>query len=313
MIVNSCLSRVLLLQHQKLYREGLPVIEPLPHQSVGFYFSDLSFLTLKGIGLHYIDSPQYCWKNQNRKDELCLVQYCVAGEGALEIDGVQYSIRPGEAFILDIPGKSCYYLPSHALFWEVLYLEFSKECLPLLRNIYQAVGPVLAFSPESQLVQQMFHIYECALNNELTTLFENTKVAYNFWIDLTACALEQSNRKRSSIDYAKSYIDQNYFRPDLSLDLIAEHVDMSKYSMCREFHKKFGLAPGKYLRELRISHACRLLTTHSDYTIHKIAHMVGYASDNYFGKVFKAVKGVPPDQFRKNSSQYDVVRVVHEM
>lgn len=283
------------------------------HRSVGFYFSsDLPFLTLKGVGLHYIDFPQYCWDNKDRKDELCLVQYCVAGEGALEIDGVQYSIRPGEAFVIDIPGTNRYYLPSQSPFWEVIYLEFSKECLPLLRKIYQATGPVLRLSPESQLVKQMFHIHECALKNELDTFFENTKAAYNFWIDLTAYALEQPNRKLSAIDYAKKYIDQNYFRPDLSLDIIADDIDMSKYSMCKEFHKKFGLAPGRYLREIRISHACRLLVMHSDYTIHKIARMVGYASDSYFGKVFRAVVGVTPDQFRKHSGQYDFVRVVYE-
>ncbi len=286
-------------------------MEPLPHRSVCFYFSsNLSFLTLKGAGFHYVDFPQYCWDSQSRKDELCLIQYCVAGEGALEVDGVQYSICPGEAFVIDIPGKSRYYLPSHAPFWEVLYLEFSKECLPLLRKIYQAAGPVLRLPPELQ--QAMFHIYECAIKNKLKTFFENTKATYNFWIDLTAYVLEQSSRELSGIDSVKAYIDQNYFRFDLNLDLIAEQTDMPKYSMCKEFHKKFGLAPGKYLRELRISQACRLLTIHSDYTIHKIARMVGYANDNYFGKVFKTVKGVTPDQFRKHSGQYDFVRVIYE-
>lgn len=282
-------------------------------KSVGFYFSsELSFLTINGVGRHYIDSKEYNWDNHNRKDKLCLVQYCVNGEGALEVDGIQYIIHPGEAFIVNIPGNNRYFLPNHSSFWDVLFLEFSKECLPLMRKIYQSTGPVVTISKESGLEDQMFRIYERGLNDELKTFFENTKMAYNFWMDLTAYALSSSDKIQSKIDYAKVYIDQNYFKPNLSLDLIAEHIGVSKYYMSKEFHKKFGLSPGKYLRELRISQSCRLLATHSDYTIQEIANMVGYANDSYFGKVFKAVKGTTPNQFRTQANQYDFVRVLYE-
>ena len=122
----------------------------LPHHSIGFYFSsDLSFLTLRGVGLHYIDSHEYSWNNRNRKDELCLIQYCIDGKGALEINGMHYPILPGDAFIIDIPGENHYYLPADSSHWEVLFLEFSKECLPLIRKIYQNTGPVIHLTEES--------------------------------------------------------------------------------------------------------------------------------------------------------------------
>lgn len=289
------------------------MIQSLPHHSIGFYFtSDLSFLTLTGIGLHYIDSPEYSWNNRNRKDKLCLIQYCIDGEGALEMDGIHYSILPGDAFIIDIPGENHYYLPAHSPYWEVLYLEFSKECLPLIWKIYRNIGPVIHVTKESGLVEQMFSIYKSALNNKLKTFFENTKIAYNLWMDFTSYALTSSDNEISKTDYAKAYIDQNYYMEELNLDLVAEHAGMSKYYMCKEFHKKYGISPGKYLKELRISQACRLLTTNSNYTIQDIARMVGYSNNNYFGKVFKASKGITPDKFRKQSTRYDFVREVYE-
>lgn len=288
-------------------------MQSLPHHSVGFHFtSDLSFLTLKGVGLHYIDSHEYSWDNRHRKDELCLIQYCVKGEGALEIDGIHYPILPGDAFIINIPGENHYYLPQHSFCWEILYLEFSKECLPLLRKIYQNTGPVLHLASAPELTKQMFFIYQKALGNELKTFFENTKTAYELWMDLTSYALACSNNEITKVDYAKTYIDQNYYMEDLNLDLVAEHAGMSKYYMCKEFHKKYGISPRKYLKELRISQACRLLTTNSDYTMHDIAHMVGYSNNNYFGKVFKAAKGITPDKFKKQSTHYDFVRAVYE-
>lgn len=285
----------------------------LPYHSIGFYFTfDLNFLILKGIGLHHVDSHQYLWDNQKRKDELCLIQYCISGEGALEVDGILYKILPGQAFIIDIPGKSSYYLPSHSSCWEVLYLEFSKECLPLIRKIYRHTGPVLEISPQSGLAKRMLGIHKKALANELHTFFENAKIAHNLWMDLTAYALSLPCAKTSKIDKVKAYIDQNYYMSDLSLDLLADYAGMSKYYLCKKFHKKYGISPGKYLKELRISQSCRLLTTKTDYTISDIARMVGYANDNYFGKVFKACKKTTPDRFKKQSTHYDFIRAVYE-
>lgn len=289
------------------------MIQSLPCQYIGFHLSsDLSFLTLKGAGLQYIDSHEYSWNSRDRKDDLCLIQYCIDGEGALEMDGSLYPIRQGEAFVVNIPDENHYFLPPHSSHWEVLYLEFSKECLSLIRKIYQHTGPVLHLASVPGLVDQMFSIYKKALENKFATFFENTKTAYNLWMDLTSYAVACSESKLSRLDVAKAYLDNNYYMQDLNLDLVAEHVGMCKYHMCKMFHEKYGITPGKYLKELRISQACRLLTTHSNYTMQEIAQIVGYSNNNYFGKVFKAVKGVTPEQFKKQSVHYDFVRAVYE-
>lgn len=287
--------------------------QPFPCHSVGFYFaSDLSLLTLKGVGLQRVDSPDYSWDNRTRKDQHCVLQYCIAGEGALDMDGIHHPVRPGDAFIIELPGNSHYYLPDSSPYWEFLYLEFSKECLPLMRKIYRSAGPMIHISQESGLPGQMFEIYQKALDNQLKTFFENSRIAYDLWMDLTSYALALSSVELSKVDFAKTYIDQNYYRDDLSLDLVAESAGISKYYLCKEFHKKYGLSPGKYLKELRISQACRLLTTNGDHTMQDIAQMVGYSNNNYFGKVFRAAKGVSPDRFKKQSNQYDFVRAIYE-
>lgn len=289
------------------------MIQSLPHHSVGFRFSsDLSLLTLKGVGLNYIDSHAYSWDNRTRKDTHCLIQYCIDGEGTLEIDNIYHPILPGDAFIINIPGKSRYFLPEHSDHWEFLYLEFTKECLPLMLKIHRNIGPVIHLKNPSGITEQMFLIYKKALNNELKTFFENAKLAMTFWLDITEYVLTLATDELSKIDIAKSYIDQNYFHENLNLDMIAENSNLSKYYLCKEFKRKYGIPPGKYLKELRISQACRLLSTSSDFSMMDIAHMIGYSNDSYFGKVFKAVKGITPDQFRKQTTQYDLVRDLYE-
>ena len=74
----------------------------LPHQSIGFDFaSDLSLPTLKGIGLQYVDTHNYFWDNCTRKDNLCLIQYTLKGEGAIKIDNIFYTLKPNDAFLID--------------------------------------------------------------------------------------------------------------------------------------------------------------------------------------------------------------------
>ena len=62
-------------------------MHPLPHKSVGFRFrSDLPLLTLRGVGLQRVETHSYCWDNRGRRDEHCLIQFCLEGEGAVVVD-----------------------------------------------------------------------------------------------------------------------------------------------------------------------------------------------------------------------------------
>lgn len=286
----------------------------IPHRSIGFMFSsDLSLLTLKGVGLQYIDSSDYSWDNHNRKDSHCIIQYTLDGEGVLEINDIRYPLSPGDAFLIEIPGDSRYHLPAHASHWEFLFLEFSKECLPLLWKIYRVSGPVIRLSPECSLPERMMEIYDMALKNQLKSYFENSRIAYDLWLRFTEFAISSSATEFTKIDQVKTYLDQNYCKSDLTLDLIADHAGISKYYLCKEFHKKYGVSPGKYLRKLRITQSCRLLMTQTDYTLQEIANMVGYSNNNYFGKVFRAEKGISPDKYRKQSGKYNLVRAVYDI
>lgn len=72
----------------------------IQNHTFGYQFiSDLPFLTLKGIGIHCIDSHEYSWDNRDRPNEFCLIQYCVKGEGALEMNGIHYPVLDEFCFL----------------------------------------------------------------------------------------------------------------------------------------------------------------------------------------------------------------------
>ncbi len=75
------------------------------------------------------------------------------------------------------------------------------------------------------------------------------------------------------------------------------HMSESRFFYC--FKKSIGRAPMEYRTELLIMNAQRLLDS-SELSISEVAERLGFGSETYFRRVFKAKVGVSPREFRKN-------------
>mgnify|MGYP000146393562 FL=1 len=284
-----------------------------PFGSVGFHMtSALPLQTLRGIGMHHITSHDYHWDNRVRKNSYVLLQYTISGKGSFQTPDHTYPQQAGDLFLVQVPGDSQYSLPDDSECWDVLYLEFSSECLPLLYHIHQSCGPAFHLEASSTLPDQMTQLYADAISNQLSSVFDNSKAAYAFLLDLADYALEHPALSSPRVTLAKNYLDSNYYNTDLNLDEVADAVGLSKYHLCREFNHLYGISPGKYLANLRLQKSCALLLQSRQHTIAEIASMVGFSNDNYFCKVFQKAFGTTPTQYRLQNQNYDLVRVLHD-
>lgn len=285
----------------------------LPFGSVGFHItSALPLQTLRGIGMHHIISHDYYWDNRIRKNSYVLLQYTISGRGIFQTADHTYPQQAGDLFLVQVPGDSQYSLPDDSECWDVLYLEFSSECLPLLYHIHLSCGPAFHLEASSTLPEQMKQLYADAISNQLASVFDNSKAAYAFLLDLADYALENPALSSPRVTLAKNYLDSNYYNTDLNLDEVADAVGLSKYHLCREFNHLYGISPGKYLANLRLQKSCALLLQSHQHTIAEIASMVGFSNDNYFCKVFRKAFGTTPTQYRLQNQNYDLVRVLHD-
>ena len=285
----------------------------LPFGSVGFHItSALPLQTLRGIGMHHITSHDYHWDNRVRKNSYVLLQYTISGKGSFQTPDHTYPQQTGDLFLVQVPGDSQYSLPDDSECWDVLYLEFSSECLPLLYHIHQSCGPAFHLEASSTLPEQMKQLYADAISNQLASVFDNSKAAYAFLLDLADYALEHPALSSPRVTLAKNYLDSHYYTTDLNLDEVADAVGLSKYHLCREFNHLYGISPGKYLANLRLQKSCALLLQSRQHTIAEIASLVGFSNDNYFCKVFRKAFGTTPTQYRLQNQNYDLVRVLHD-
>jgi AraC-like DNA-binding protein len=80
-----------------------------------------------------------------------------------------------------------------------------------------------------------------------------------------------------------------------SVEKLAESCGVSRRQLERYFREWRGVCPVRWLNEVRLSHAPRLLT--QGLTVKEIAGRLGYEDASHFAKAFRGYHGVPPSKF----------------
>ena len=84
---------------------------------------------------------------------------------------------------------------------------------------------------------------------------------------------------------------------NLTIEAIAERVDLSPRHFTRKFKDLLGITPADFVEELRLDEARWLLVNARD-PIAKVAENVGYSSDDTFRRAFERRFGVAPTEYR---------------
>ncbi|MEC0227762.1 response regulator [Paenibacillus alba] len=104
-----------------------------------------------------------------------------------------------------------------------------------------------------------------------------------------------------AIDKIVAFVEQNY-KLDLSLDAVADHVQMHPNYISMLFRKEMGLTFLHYLHTFRLAKAKQIMQENPDWPINTIAELVGYENPRHFFKVFKKFEHITPGQFRLGNS-----------
>jgi two-component system response regulator YesN len=96
------------------------------------------------------------------------------------------------------------------------------------------------------------------------------------------------------------YVNSNYHQ-NLSLQMLGDEFYMNRNYISQLFIKHVSQSFTDYLAELRVRHACELLTN-SNLPIHQVGERVGYPDAYYFSKIFKKIVGKTPREYRANRS-----------
>ena len=107
-----------------------------------------------------------------------------------------------------------------------------------------------------------------------------------------------SNRYGDVVDEVMRYIEKNYAEEDLSLNLLASHVNFSPNHLSMIFSQQTGQTFIKYLTDFRMNKAKELLRCTGKRSS-VICMEVGYKDPHYFSYLFKKTQGMTPTQYRE--------------
>lgn len=102
---------------------------------------------------------------------------------------------------------------------------------------------------------------------------------------------------RDAMNRALRYLDTHYVQ-HVTLEEVAEEAILSRSYFSYLFKQLNGKTCVDYLQEKRIQKACELLVG-TVQPVSKISFAVGFGTITHFNRVFKAMRGTSPRQYRK--------------
>ena len=159
-----------------------------------------------------------------------------------------------------------------------------------------------------QLGYERAYILEvCGDIKEMTLIIQSKEKAISYLDNLLVKALllrDERGSKRYShlLEEAKAYIQKNYNKESISLNNVAEHVNVSASHFSAIFSQEMEQTFISYLTEIRMKKAKELLRCSAMKTL-EVGFAVGYKDPHYFSYLFKKTQNYTPKEYRKLNSE----------
>lgn len=99
--------------------------------------------------------------------------------------------------------------------------------------------------------------------------------------------------------------DKLYRNENLTLSMLAEATQLSAHQLSELINTRFGMGFSRYVRELRVADARRILTEDRRSSVLSIGMMCGFGSQSAFYAAFRDATGLSPAAFRRQQAGSD--------
>lgn len=241
-------------------------------------------------------TPDYQW-GPGQRDHF-LIHYVISGSGTYQSGGKTYAVIKGDAFLVH-PNTIITYKADHKTPWHYCWVGFSGIDARLLihQMPFTEESPVIQMENGSD-IQEAFKKIWRARGTNFESRIHMTGELYSALSLFISQEQEHASPSVRYFERAVDYIKKNYFFYNLSVESIAEILNINRSYLYMIFKDTCGLSPKEYLTDFRIKQACTLLIQ-SRISITSVSYSVGYEDNMYFSKVFRKVMGMTPSKYRE--------------
>ena len=221
------------------------------------------------------------------------LQIVLHGKGFLVIDGTTYPLAEGDLFYLPENYPLSYY-PADNDPYEYVWFSFqgtqAHDLISRMGLSHQA--PVCHASVFSSLRSSLEHLLRAVEENVGDPYYLALSAFYNC---VHVCSRPSYGRSAAA---ARRIIDANYTSHDFSIERLCDTLHISHSHLCRLFKQAYSISAVRYLGDLRLAHACRLLKE-TDLAVKAVAFSCGFSDELHFMKRFKAELGMTARAYRQ--------------
>jgi AraC-like DNA-binding protein len=240
--------------------------------------------------------------NDGKKQEVSSYagwQYTLAGRGRIDLKDGSHDLLPGSLMIVSVPGPHVYYLPEDSPSWEFVFLTMiGREAIRITHMIERHLGNVLDTANAPQTLALLYEMLDKLFSGEIHDPFVNSYYTYRICMML----LEElggggSARREQLFEELIKFLKNNLYR-DISVEEMAEMMNLSRSHFTRLFNQEMGLSPRMYLEDLRLKTAMGLLFK-EQLSVKEAATICGIYDVNYFCRLFKKRYGISPGKYKE--------------
>lgn len=228
--------------------------------------------------------------------------YCLAGRGGGQVGGKSFALEAGDLVLLP-PNVSHRYFADETLPWTIFWFHFTGErAADYVRALGMESGEMVLHAPRIEEMQRAFEeTYQHALDGFTEAGLLGMATGFMRMIGLFRRHSRSRNlRSRRAEDKVLQVVGtlQERLSEPWTVDQMAALAGMSPAHFTVRFKAQTGEAPLSYLIHQRMQRAAAMLQRGGG-LIGEVAEAVGYDDAYYFSRLFRAVHGISPREYRK--------------
>ena len=230
----------------------------------------------------------------------------IKGTTILSFENKKYHLNKNELAVFNpFELHSCNPYKNQKRSYYMMYVD-TQWLFNLQKNIFEVNEfiPIKSAIIKSEKYYFKF-IFLCEKIIDSNVLYlEQEALLEEFFSEIFINFLDKKRKKETfeieKLKKAKKYIEK-YFYKNITLFEISQHCELSPYHFSRSFKKAFGISPHKFLMNMRIEKAKKLLKEKS---IVDVAYEVGFYDQSHFHKVFKSYTAATPFEYKNYTPNF---------
>ena len=225
------------------------------------------------------------------------VHYVLEGCGNLYLRGKEFHITEKQIFFLP-PNEEQMYYPDEDNKWKYVWFYFSG-------NQAMQLGTSMGFSLDNPIRSVKDHkriesiLLDLMRDADIGKINEY-KAKSAFYAIVGSLGENETSEflPQNCADEAARFLDTNFAHSDFSVETLCRMLYVSHSALCKAFKDEFNMTPLKYLIQIRMQNAAKLLAE-SNSPVCDVAGLSGYKDEIHFMKTFKKYYGITATEYRK--------------